>query len=184
MNWTEFINERRPDYYIHITSPIISGLIDKILPMGDTFLEYGFGTGYTAIALANKGKKVLAYDNEPGLLRPAISAGKEYFVNPESALEFISDSKLIRPADIVYSQGLLEHFDDGRIMEILAAQYYFAQKAVVFSVPAEIYPQQDFGDERLMDIAAWEAILAPFAAQLKQLYYYERRQHLIGVIRK
>jgi hypothetical protein len=192
-HWSIFIGKTKSTYDIHSTNPIIKGLLDKIIPMGETFIEWGFGTGYTAIALANRKKKVIAYDPAPGLCETAYQSMLDELVSPAGKVEFISDVKMFKNvmADIVYSQGLLEHFDDEAIVAMIREQLQYARIAVVFSVPSENYKTIDFGDERLMDIAKWETILAPFKETsaapgmgLTQLYYYERRQQLMGVIKK
>ena len=181
--WVAWITEKKQSYQIHVTNQIIKGLVDKIACMGQSFLEWGYGTGYTAIALANLKKQVTAYDPAFGLLEAATEARAKYLISLGGSVNFTSTLADLRPADIVYSQGLLEHFDDSTICQIVREQLVYAKIAVVFSVPSDNYKTIDFGDERLMGIAEWERILEPFKVQLAQLYYYERRQHLMGVIR-
>jgi len=181
--WAAWLPANNPGYDILTSSPMIQGLIQKILPMGQTFVEWGYGTGYTAIALANQKRIVYAYDPAVKLLEHALAAQEKHQVSFSGQAHFTHDEYFLHPADIVYSQGLLEHFDNEGIIEIITEQLKYAKIAVVFSVPSENYPQTDFGDERLLDIAAWEKILEPFKDKLTQLYYYERRQHLMGVIR-
>lgn len=182
-NWAQYYIEKRPDYNIYQTSPIIQGLIRKLMPMGESLIEWGYGTGFTAIALANLKKRVFAYDPEIELLAPAIAARRENLNSLIGRAGFTCDLQMLTPADIVYSQGLLEHFTDGEIKRSIDDQLIYAKRAVVFSVPSINYPQQDFGNERLMTLSEWERILSPFADKLSQLYYYERDQHIIGVIR-
>jgi hypothetical protein len=181
--WEKFL-ANDPGYDILTSSPMIQELINKIVPMGQSFIEWGYGTGYTAIALANQKRQVKAYDPASGLLARAIEAKTKHLVSFSGKVEFTDKVADLQPADIVYSQGLLEHFDNERLYEIISAQLSFAKIAVVFSIPSINYPQTDFGDERLLDIAGWETVLTPFKDRLTQLYYYERNQHLIGVIRK
>jgi hypothetical protein len=183
-DWADFYAHNNPGYDILVSSPMIIELVNKIVPMGQTFIEWGYGTGYTAIALANLKKHVTAYDPAIGLIENAMKARTERLISLGGHVAFTCDKQILKPADIVYSQGLLEHFTDEGIIEIITEQLQYAKVAVVFSVPSENYPQQDRGDERLLSIAEWESILEPFKKQLAQLYYYERRQHLIGVIRK
>jgi 2-polyprenyl-3-methyl-5-hydroxy-6-metoxy-1,4-benzoquinol methylase len=180
--WAEWVPANNPGWDILTTSPMIHGLIQKLLPMGQTFVEWGYGTGYTTIALANQKRQVVGYDPAEGLMGAAIEARDKHLVSNSGQVHFTHDEYFLPHVDVVYSQGLLEHFDNEGVVKIIHRMIQYAD-AVVFSVPSENYPQQDFGDERLMNIAEWEHILEPFKDQLKQLYYYERRQHLMGVIR-
>jgi hypothetical protein len=183
-NWAAFYAGNDPGYRIHTTDPTIMALIQKIVPMGDDYIEWGYGLGYVAIALANLGKSVIAYDPEIGLISHAMKARDEYLKSLKGKIGFACDKQVLPPADIVYSQGLLEHFGYAEICSILEEQLSFAQKAVIFSVPSANYPQQDFGDERLLKLEEWETILSPFSKKITQLQYYEREMHLMGVIRK
>jgi 2-polyprenyl-3-methyl-5-hydroxy-6-metoxy-1,4-benzoquinol methylase len=183
-NWAKWYKEHNPGYNVLTTGQTIMVLIQKITSMGQTFIEWGYGTGYTAIALANLGKSVQAYDIEPGLLPYAMSARAEELINLNGRVGFTCDKQMLRRADIVYSQGLLEHFEPLKVVDLIKEMLSYANSAVVFSVPSENYPQRDFGDEKLLTLEAWEQILQPFADKLTQLFYYERDQHIIGIIRK
>jgi hypothetical protein len=182
-NWTEFYQQNDPGYVVHTTDPTLLSMVQKIISMGDSFIEWGYGLGYTAVSLANAGKIVSAYDPDINLLPHAFKAREENLKSLKGRVGFTCDKFILKPADIVYSQGLLEHFSNEGIVENIADQLRYAKIAVVFSVPSENYPFIDYGDERRMDIKSWEDILFPFKDRLAQLYYYERRQHLLGVIR-
>lgn len=60
--------------------------------------------------------------------------------------------------DAVFSQGFFEHFSDDEIARLLAEQSRVA-RYVVISVPNRSYAVQDFGNERLLTRAEWEALL-------------------------
>jgi len=85
-------------------------LINKLIKLSPkTLLEWGYGTGFTSIAMANKGYKVQAYDTEPRLLEFAAEARRRFFVTSIGSVEFTADSERLRRADVVYSQGLFIH---------------------------------------------------------------------------
>jgi 2-polyprenyl-3-methyl-5-hydroxy-6-metoxy-1,4-benzoquinol methylase len=182
--WSDYYAIKDPGYKIYITSPVITELLAKVANYGETFIEWGYGTGHSAVALANRGKFVTAYDPDSGLLERANASREANLKTQKGIVKFTDSIEDLAPADAVYSQGLLEHFEDEKIVEILGQQLEFAQVAVVFSVPSKEYPSIDFGNERLMTVAEWERILTPFAPKLTQLYRYERNQQIMGVIRK
>ena len=66
--------------------------------------------------------------------------------------------QLGREVDVVFSQGVLEHFGDEEIREIVRQSLAVAPR-FVFSVPSKFYGVQDFGNERLMEASDWARIL-------------------------
>jgi 2-polyprenyl-3-methyl-5-hydroxy-6-metoxy-1,4-benzoquinol methylase len=183
-SWTSWLKERIPDFEIYIKASMILPILDKLEWFRfKSFLEYGFGSGYISIALANKGYPVQAYDLLPGLVEWANQSKRRYFSTSIGSLEFTSDKSQLKSADIVYSQGLLEHYDNEGIIALLNEQLAYANKGVMFSVPSINYKNQDYGDERLLDLFEWEKILAPFGDKLRELYYYDQKRHIIGVIK-
>ena len=180
--WVEWLKANAQPYEVQTAQSLFRELIDKCLGLGDSFIEWGFGTGYTSIALANKGKKVIGYDIEPELVEWAKATAEKKFVNKDGKVRFTSVLGEVDGADIVFSQGLFEHFSDEKIVDLIAQQTAYANKYVIFSVPSDNYPYDDFGDERKLSIKEWEVILEPFKNQLLELYYYDSRMHLMGVI--
>jgi hypothetical protein len=63
-----------------------------------------------------------------------------------------------RSFDLVYHQGVLEHFDDERIVAALSEQGRVGQW-VVFHVPNRRYPTRPFGDERLLSNGHWKKLV-------------------------
>jgi hypothetical protein len=77
--------------------------------------------------------------------------------------------------DVIFSQGLLEHFDDRTIADVLLEQTRVA-KTVIFSVPNKYYRYRDLGDERLMSKDKWEEIVRGFHLVTSEEYCYQRRR--------
>jgi len=184
--WLKFFKERSPNYESHVSSGFVLGLINKIVKLSPiTLIEWGYGTGFISIAMANRGYRVQGYDIEPRLIEYAIEARRQCFVSGIGSVEFTASHSDLKPADVVFSQGLLEHFTDIEIIGLIKEQLNYANKYVVFSVPSAEYKTQDMGDERLMDVAQWEYILeSAFGDNLIELYSYARKMHIIGVISK
>lgn len=50
--------------------------------------------------------------------------------------------------DVVYSQGLMEHFTDNELKKVITNFLPYTKK-MIFSIPGENYPSHDYGDEIL-----------------------------------
>lgn len=66
--------------------------------------------------------------------------------------------KIQPPADLVISQGLLEHFTDNQIIK-LVKNFRGKTKMILSSVPSDNYPVKDFGNEILRNEKAYRDIL-------------------------
>ena len=61
-------------------------------------------------------------------------------------------------ANVIYHQGLLEHFEVNDVYKILAQQLGVSGR-VVFSVPSVFYPTRDFGNENLQSLDWWQKVV-------------------------
>lgn len=68
--------------------------------------------------------------------------------------------------DIIYSQGLMEHFSKNNFQKVILNLLPYANK-LIFSVPSEAYPNRDFGNELLRNKGELELILR----QIKNISY-------------
>lgn len=122
-------------------------------------LEIGAGTGSMSIFLSYLGIEVTTLDNDRLVLKNAQALSKKY--NGKTKFVFGDGFKMKHKAnsfDVCFHQGLLEHFSDEDIYRLLDEQLRVAKFAVL-SVPNNLYPKQDFGDERLMSKEEWEKLL-------------------------
>lgn len=133
-------------------------------------LEVGAGTGAMSIFLSQLGIAVSTLDNDPQILEQAVVV-KEKFGGHNQIL--LGDAfKLPFPDqsfDAVFHQGLLEHFTDEQIRQILNEQLRVAP-VVWLSVPNQNYPRHDFGNERLMPKSQWENILQAYQVKISRNY--------------
>lgn len=133
-------------------------------------LEVGAGTGTMSIFLSQLGGAVTTLDNDPKIIEQArlvsgqFGGHNDIIMGDAFHLSFPNDS-----FDLVFHQGLLEHFSDERIHELITEQLRVAP-VVLLSVPNNFYPRKDFGDERLMGKKQWEQVLAPFKVSLSCNY--------------
>lgn len=133
-------------------------------------LEVGAGTGTMSIFLSQLGGTVTTLDNDPKIIEQArlvsgqFGGRNDIVVGDAFHLPFPNDS-----FDLIFHQGLLEHFSNERICELIIEHLRVAP-IVLISVPNNFYPRKDFGDERLMSKKQWEQILAPFKVSLSRNY--------------
>jgi len=182
-SWDDYYEDKLDSYDEYIKAPHIRKFLNNILSRwsGGNILEVGTGTGYMSIWLSKACpySKIIAVDKNEQILKRAASIngtlnGKALFSRCDAfKLEHtFKDEKF----DVVFHQGLLEHFNDDDIVQLLSQQLNTA-RYVIFSVPSKFYPRQDFGDERLMDIEEWLKILAPFRSAIT---YSEYDSHIEG----
>lgn len=189
--WAKFLDNALP-YEQAIGREPYTTLIHRIIDMIDqhditAVLETGFGTGYVLVYLAERFERAHSPVKFMG-----IEISEEVIVRAKQLSLLHGDCALISKHDIfdpdvyadgfglVYHQGLLEHFSDDKIQELLKLQVKHSF-AVIFSVPSFCYGYQDFGDERLLSIEQWQEVLSPF--DVLSLEYYDNKRHILGILK-
>ena len=134
-------------------------------------VEMGCGTGIMSLFLAARGFDVLGVDVDEELIRRARTLAR--FV-PSACYQQADGFRLaeelgVDSFDCVFSQGVMEHFDDDQVRRLTEQQLEVAPR-VVFSVPSDQYPQQDFGNERLLSPGRWLEILRPVGTATASYY--------------
>jgi len=133
-------------------------------------LEVGAGTGAMSIFLAWLGFNVVSIDTNEEVVKNArqtasrLNAKVNFQVADTFKLPYLDQS-----FDIIFHQGLLEHFSDEDIGKILDEQLRVAP-VVVLSVPNHRYPRRDFGNERLMNKNQWDKILSRYNIVVSKYY--------------
>lgn len=134
-------------------------------------LEVGAGSGSLSIALSQLGLEVTALDRDAeivGLIRANNHkfGGRigQILIGDSFHLPFPDDR-----FDLVFHQGVFEHYGDEEIVRLLREQLRVAPR-VFFSVPNKSYPRRDFGDERLLSGRQWQKILLPFRVVINSAY--------------
>jgi len=159
------------DRHISIHTPILNA-IRKSNPT--KLLEAGCGSGIMSTYFSKIGKQCTALDNDPTVLekasKSAVALGGtvNFVLGDIFKLEFESNS-----FDAVFSQGVLEHFDDQDIRRAAEEQLRVA-RIVWISVPSFYYKHRDFGNERLLKDREWMRILEPLGKVRTNYYYYQR----------
>jgi SAM-dependent methyltransferase len=173
-SWHEYYREKLtiPQFLTNLNAHSI--LFEKITeenPNRMKVLEVGVGTGSMSIFLSWLGYEVVGIDNNKKVLEQAKRNVKRFNGKVKLVLcdAFFLSEKFGDEFDVAFSQGLLEHFNDEEISSLVDEQLKVA-KTVYFSVPSYFYPQQDFGNERLMTVEEWKTILKKF--NLNFIDYY------------
>ena len=136
--------------------------LQRYLPPGARLLEVGFGSGTTAVLLADLGYYVTACDLEPELVSRLRSKYSDWLRRDDRLSVRQADMFKLpwadKTFDSTYHQGVLEHFSDDQIIAALREQARVA-RYVVFDVPNHRFGVQPFGDERLLSPRHWRRLI-------------------------
>jgi len=153
--WNEYYNEWTvDDYNRHVQA--VKGFCNRVMrftPDRGRVLEVGTGSGQMSIYLSQHGYECDAIDQDKKVVENAEKLSKlvggnfiHFFHSDLFKLDLDRYGGLY---DTVFSQGLLEHFEDIEIKESFRIQKLLAD-VVAFSVPLDKFGHQSRGDERLM----------------------------------
>jgi len=143
--------------------------IVKLIPR--KALEVGAGSGSLSIFLSQLGFSVIASDNNRKVLE-LIRQNNKRFGGKINGVVLADSFRLPfreNDFDLIFHQGLLEHFPDEKIVALLKEQLRVAPR-VLFSVPNQNYSRKDLGDERLMSGSRWQKILHEFPVVWRKEY--------------
>jgi SAM-dependent methyltransferase len=161
--WKSFYAGREGHDYLQYAkkryAPFINAINSRIRRQ-DLVMEIGCGTGTITKALVGPDVVVgrveyCASDIDPEMVGVAKSrlAQDNVTVFQRSAIDPLSAR-----ADVVHSHGMLEHFNDETIREVI--RVHKSARVQVHYVPG-LYDEPTFGDERLMSVQAWWDICQP-----------------------
>jgi len=149
MSWETFL-ENRAHHNLYVSSlvhkPVIK-LIRRIAASGERLLEAGCGSGRTAMLFSDMGYRTVALDLSHDLLK-RISPARRFLSEMYSVNADIGGLPFKGKAfKVVYSFGVLEHFDPPDIVNFLCEQRRVA-KYVLVDIPNDRCKKQCYGDER------------------------------------
>lgn len=157
-NWNDFYKHRAGSEYLTYVKKRYVEHINAITCLigTDASVELGCGTATITRALMDRGltKTYIGLDNDQGMLNYA------RIRTPSAQLYHHNITKpfTIPFPHVVHSHGVLEHFDDDQIRNII--NLHRGARAQVHYVPG-LYPAPSFGDERLMPAYQWQEICNP-----------------------
>jgi 2-polyprenyl-3-methyl-5-hydroxy-6-metoxy-1,4-benzoquinol methylase len=127
-------------------------------------LEIGTGTGLQSCFISYFGIEVVSIDRDARVAKMARAVSRYY--NGKDVNFVVADARYLpfreKSFGVSFSQGLLEHLDNKTIVEIVSEAEKAVKGKILFSIPSVNFPEQDFGNERLLYPSEWKAILAKF----------------------
>ena len=140
----------------------------KHLGENTKILDLGYGLGVTSIPLSTFGYKITGIDNDPEVVEAARENAKKFGKDIQIIHGDIFDiDKMFEPDsfDACMSGGLLEHFPETLIRELIRKQLIVSPKLIA-SMPIASYPGENWDDgiyRNLWDERYWlDEILTEF----------------------
>jgi len=122
-------------------------------------LEVGSGSGFALIVLKDYGFDVVALDIDKDVVRNMKSTQSRFNVFfPIVRADMFNLPFKSKSFDTVFSQGVMEHFDDEDIVNGLIEQKRIAN-TLIMDVPTNIMEKPAYGDERLLPASHWKQLL-------------------------
>jgi len=155
-------------YVEHKKSGPVGNIVKRVessLNKNTKILEIGTGTGVLASLLVKSGFSVTAIDIDERMLN--IAKGCANYLNIRLNLRVLNAFELRqfyneKEFGCVVSYGLMEHFSDEQIINLIKIQNYLA-KLVIFCVPSSNislkYQKKGNGTERYLDKRKWVEII-------------------------
>lgn len=181
-NWGEYYRDGATLEQFVATLAHHAPLLDAVFASQPaTALEAGCGPATMASFLTMAGVPTVAVDNDPSVLEVARRAAARWPTAPEFVEHDIFKlDALGRNVDLVFSQGVLEHFEDEQIRELTRQSLAIAPR-FVFSVPSKWYGHKDFGNERLFTAERWAELLEGLGTVEVTPYFFARRRYTYGL---
>lgn len=153
------------DKYIKLKIKEKSPLIKEIVKYAGRrrkILEAGCGTGIVSSCLASEGYHVTALDKNKSILELAKVFSRSNLLKPSYVKGTITSLNFPEKCfDICFSHGVMEHFSDTKILQILNEELRIADY-VIFSVPSNFFKEKDkmYGNERFLDLNYWKNLIS------------------------
>jgi SAM-dependent methyltransferase len=168
--WARFLSDSTLfDSAIRL-EPLIR-LVNQYASPPGRLLETGFGSGHVAVFLAEMGYRMVAIDIDDELVGRAVERYSYWLDNYSLTFERGDLFKLPWPEkafDLVYHQGVLEHFSDEEIVAALREQGRVASW-IIFDVPNSRYGHHPFGNERLLPLTHWRRLIEAAGLRIKEI---------------
>jgi SAM-dependent methyltransferase len=164
--WSEFY--KRPmtrQFYVENISNHKDFLLSILKSNPKRVIEIGAGTASFSIFLKSLNlQHVSCLDNDRQVLEIAEKNAIE-ILGPSHGINFAHGDAFnldkSQRYDVVFHQGLIEHFSPAEIEKLLSEQLAVADR-IVLSVPTFNYGKQDVGNEVLLTSMQWRQVLQGF----------------------
>lgn len=150
-------------------------------------LESGCGSASNSIFLANSGFNVTCIDNNSSMIEFAKENAAKFEKQPEFLKKDIKKLRSLNEKfDVSFSHGVLEHYSDKQIINLINFQLSIA-KFVVISVPSDFFKQEQAinGDERFLSKKHWNNLISQTRGKLVEEfgYFYDSKELKIKLLR-
>lgn len=178
----EYINEKLR------TKKKIVKLINKYSGENHCIVEFGSGTGILALHIScQNNNKVFAIDKDQDM----INLSKKYFIekfenkNIVFLCEDIRNFSCNEKIDVCYSIGVLEHYTDFEIKNLIKKQLSFS-RVVIFAIPTKYFDENKkmYGDERYLHLSYWRKLIKKSDARILEessYHYLNFKQRLFNL---
>ena len=164
-------------------------LVLKYSKNGKPVLECGSGTGKFSAYLASLGLDTYAIDIESAMVDQAKELSNK--VSPNNPVKVLQGNIKRIPFpnkffSVTHSSGVLEHYSDSEIVEILNEQLRVSD-VCVFSVPTLYFEKKMLGNERFMKRKEWRKIISKSNAKIVKetgYHYKTLRNRMIDILKK
>ena len=161
--WASFYEGREGDGYLAYAKERYKRFIQEInfrIYSCDLVMEIGCGTGTITKALCDTRRLPTVVYMASDVDQQMVQIARKRLWKSNAAaftLDAVNPSRLVK-ADMVHSHGMLEHFDDDTIRQVI---HNFRHARVQVHYVPGLYDEPAFGDERLLSVEQWEDICAP-----------------------
>lgn len=185
-DWPEFFDKEF--FNLFDRSTILKELLSQIrasIKPPATILEIGCGSGLTSILLASIGYRITAIDANSELvqrLQPFMTAFPNLSVHEMDMFQLAFGDKSF---DLIFSQGVLEHYSDKDILHSLIEQGRVA-RIIAIDVPNTRGKIGDYGDERPITVKHWRQLIQSSGLEIVaestrgMARWSQRNQKLLG----
>ena len=136
-----------------VRSEFIGLLLKYFNLSGKSILEIGVGTGQYCIELARRGIDITGIDIDPASIKLAKRVAKDYNVKPRLMVDDLM--KVTDQYDIVYSMGVMEHFNDDEMIPMLKKMGQIGEYVIV-GVPCSDADVYKLSKQHSMNKGTWE----------------------------
>ncbi len=166
-SWSDVYAVPRPPADMYPWAATHRGLIQELLAY-DRILELGTGTGMMSAVCSYTARLAVTLDNDADVL----SQATRFYESARARVLAVRGDAFSMPFsdgsfDVVFSQGVLEHWSDVDIVRSVHEQMRVAKLALI-SVPSSYYPRIGpygpglIGNERWLSARRWKQLLNEF----------------------
>ena len=180
----------KPDDYIEYKLKYKKKFINKVIQYAENkkVIEMGCGTGLMAGYLQKLGLDVIALDLSQAVLNYACEIAKQSNIISPCKYEqgdILNLKYKPNAFDVSYSNGVLEHFTDEEIIEILKQQMNIS-KYVIFGIPSTYFNMNEkmLGNERGLTLKEWKSLINKAGGKLVEqtsFHYYKFYRRIFEV---